>query len=185
MIKTVEIEYVGIEDIQEIIDDIYAVIKEGHYASIDIGSVGDEVYVKVLIMLNGLDIYKDYDYTFAFYMSERANDLKAEAEALKNEKQALAERQKVAENKAESLKKWLAYALQGEEFKTPKCAISFRKSEAVEVTDEGLNNLMKEHDELLTYKAPEPNTTAIKQALKDGLNVAGVQLVQNTSTIIK
>ena len=112
-------------------------------------------------------------------------DLKAEAEALKNEKQALAERQKVAENKAESLKKWLAYALQGEKFKTPKCAISFRKSEAVEVTDEGLNNLMKEHDELLTYKAPEPNKTAIKQAIKDGLNVAGVQLVQNTSTIIK
>ena len=112
-------------------------------------------------------------------------DLKAEAEALKNEKQALAERQKVAENKAESLKKWLAYALQGEKFKTPKCAISFRKSEAVEVTDEGLNNLMKEHDELLTYKTPEPNKTAIKQAIKDGLNVAGVQLVQNISTIIK
>ena len=112
-------------------------------------------------------------------------DLKAEAEALKNEKQALAERQRVAENKAESLKKWLAYALQGEKFKTSKCAISFRKSEAVEVTDEGLNNLMKEHDELLTYKAPEPNKTAIKQALKDGLSVEGVQLVQNTSTIIK
>ena len=112
-------------------------------------------------------------------------DLKAEAEALKNEKQALAERQKVAENKAESLKKWLAYALQGEKFKTTKCAISFRKTEAVEVTDEGLNNLMKEHDELLTYKAPEPNKTAIKQAIKDGLNVAGVQLVQNISTIIK
>ena len=112
-------------------------------------------------------------------------DLKAEAEALKAEKQALAERQRVAENKAESLKKWLAYALQGEKFKTTKCAISFRKSEAVEVTDEGLNNLMKEHDELLTYKAPEPNKTKIKQALKDGLNVEGVQLVQNISTIIK
>ena len=111
--------------------------------------------------------------------------LKAEAEALKNEKQALAERQRVAENKAESLKNWLASALQGEKFKTPKCAISFRKSEAVEVTDEGLNNLMKEHDELLTYKAPEPNKTAIKQALKDGLSVEGVQLIQNTSTIIK
>ena len=112
-------------------------------------------------------------------------DLKAEAEALKNEKLALAERQRVAENKAESLKKWLAYALQGEKFKTTKCAISFRESEAVEVTDEGLNNLMKEHDELLTYKAPEPNKTKIKQALKDGLSVEGVQLIQNTSTIIK
>ena len=112
-------------------------------------------------------------------------DLKAEAEALKAEKQALSERQKVAENKAESLKKYLAYALDGKKFSTAKCAVSFRSTESVEVTDEGLNNLMKEHDELLTYKAPEPNKTAIKQAIKDGLNVAGIQLVQNTSTIIK
>lgn len=112
-------------------------------------------------------------------------ELKVEAEALKAEKQTLAERQKVAENKAESLKKWLAYALDGQKFKTSKCSISYRKSESVEVTEEGLNNLIKEHDELLTYKAPEPNKTAIKQALKDGLSVQGVQLVQNTSTIIK
>lgn len=112
-------------------------------------------------------------------------DLKAEAEAIKAEKLALAERQKVAENKAERLKKWLAYALNGEKFKTPKCAISFRNTESVEVTEEGLEALMKEHDELLTYKDPEPNKTAIKQAIKDGLSVAGVQLVQNVSTIIK
>ena len=112
-------------------------------------------------------------------------DLKADAEALKAEKQALSERQRVAENKAESLKKYLAYALDGKKFSTAKCAVSFRSTESVEVTTEGLNNLMKEHDELLTYKAPEPNKTAIKQAIKDGLNVAGVQLVQNISTIIK
>lgn len=112
-------------------------------------------------------------------------ELKAEAEAIKAEKQTLAERQKVAENKAESLKKWLTYALDGQKFKTSKCSISYRKSEAVEVTEEGLNNLMQEHNELLTYKAPEPNKKAIKDALKDGLSVEGVQLVQNTSTIIK
>ena len=35
------------------------------------------------------------------------------------------------------------------------------------------------------YNEPEPNKTAIKQAIKEGLNVSGVQLVQNTSTIIK
>ena len=112
-------------------------------------------------------------------------DLKAEAEAIKAEKNALAERQKAAENKAESLKKWLAYALDGEKFKTARCSVSFRKTESVEVTEEGLEALMKGHDELLTYKAPEPNKTAIKQAIKDGLNVDGVQLVQNVSTIIK
>lgn len=113
-------------------------------------------------------------------------DLKAEAEAIKAENNALAERQKVAENKAESLKKWLAYALQGEKFSTAKCVVSFRNTESVEVTDEGLKNLMLGgNDELLTYADPKPNKTAIKQAIKDGLNVAGVQLIQNTSTIIK
>ena len=112
-------------------------------------------------------------------------ELKAEAEAIKQEKLVLADRQRVAENKAESLKKWLAYALGGQKFSTAKCAVSFRNTESVEVTEEGLEALMKEHDELLTYKQPEPNKKAIKDALKDGLSVAGVQLVQNVSTIIK
>ena len=112
-------------------------------------------------------------------------DLKAESEAIKAEKMALAERQRVAENKAESLKKWLAYALDGQKFSTAKCAVSFKKTEKVEISDVGMIRLMKEHDELLTYKEPEPNKTAIKQALKDGLTVQGVQLVQNMSTIIK
>lgn len=113
-------------------------------------------------------------------------ELKAEAEAIKNEKQTLAERQRVAENKAESLKNWLAYALNGEKFKTAKCSISYRNSESVEVTEEGLEALMREHEDLLTYKAPEPNKKAIKDAIKnDGLTVAGVQLLQKTSTIIK
>ena len=112
-------------------------------------------------------------------------DLKAEAEAIKAEKMALAERQKVAENKAESLKNWLAYALDGQKFSTARCAISFRKTEKVEISDVGMIRLMKEHDELLTYKDPEPNKTAIKQALKDGLSVDGVRLECNTSVIIR
>ena len=113
-------------------------------------------------------------------------DLKAEAEALKAEKMAFAERQKVAENKMESLKNWLYYALEGQKFKTAKCSVSYRNTESVEVTNAGLENLMKEHEELLTYKQPEPNKTAIKNAIKnDGLKVDGVQLVQNVSTIIK
>ena len=58
-------------------------------------------------------------------------DLRAEAEAIKAEKLALAERQKVAENKVESLKKWVAYALGGQKFITAKCAVSFRNTESV------------------------------------------------------
>ena len=113
-------------------------------------------------------------------------DLKAEAEAIKSEKLALAERQRVAENKAESLKNWLAYALDGQKFSTARCAVSFRKSEVVEVTPEGLENLMRAgNDEFLTYVEPRPNKAALKQAIKDGLSVDGVRLTQNTSTIIK
>lgn len=112
-------------------------------------------------------------------------DLRAENEAIKSEKQKLDSRRKVNDNKIDSLMGWLNYALNGIKFKTGKCAISFRTSEGVEVSEEGLNNLINGHADLLTYKAPEPNKTAIKQALKDGLTVAGVELVRNTNVIIK
>ena len=107
-------------------------------------------------------------------------DLKAEAEALKNEKQALAERQKVAENKMESLKKYLAYALDGKAFKTTRASVSFRKSQAVEIAD-----IYKLDENYLRYKEPEADKTAIKEALKAGKEVAGATLVENTSVIIK
>ena len=63
--------------------------------------------------------------------------------------------------------------------------MSFRKTETVEVTPDGLENLKAMRDDLLKYKDPGPEKTAIKQALKDGLSVQGVQLVQNVNTIIK
>ena len=107
-------------------------------------------------------------------------DLKAEAEALKAEKQAFAERQKVAENKMESLKKWLAYALNGEKFKTVRASVSFRTTDKVEIAD-----IYKLDENYLRYKEPEADNDAIKKAIKEGQEVAGVTLVKNTSVIIK
>ena len=107
-------------------------------------------------------------------------DLKAEAEALKAEKQAFAERQKVAENKMESLKKWLAYALNGEKFKTVRASVSFRTTDKVEIAD-----IYKLDENYLRYKDPEADKTAIKEAIKAGKEVAGATLVENTSVIIK
>ena len=46
-------------------------------------------------------------------------NLVSDAEAIKAEKEALAERQKVAENKAARLKEYLSYALHGEKFSRP------------------------------------------------------------------
>lgn len=107
-------------------------------------------------------------------------ELKAEAEALKAEKMAFAKRQQVAENKMESLKKYLAYALDGQAFKTTRASVTFRKSQAVEVAD-----IWKLDENYLRYKEPEADKTAIKEALKAGQTVAGATLVENTSVIIK
>lgn len=107
-------------------------------------------------------------------------ELKAEAEALKAEKMAFAKRQQVAENKMESLKKYLAYALDGQAFKTTRASVTFRKSQAVEIDD-----IYKLDENYLRYKEPEADKTAIKEALKAGQTVAGATLVENTSVIIK
>ena len=107
-------------------------------------------------------------------------ELKAEAEALKAEKMAFAERQKVAENKMESLKKWLAYALNGEKFKTVRASVTFRTTDKVEIAD-----ICKLDENYLRYKEPEADKDAIKKAIKAGQEVAGATLVSNTSVIIK
>ena len=48
-------------------------------------------------------------------------NLTADAKAIKAEEQALSERRKAAENKAERLKRYLSDALEGEKFSTRSC----------------------------------------------------------------
>lgn len=114
-------------------------------------------------------------------------NLLSDAEALKAEKDALAAREKAARNKAERLTAWLENALQGEKLNTARCAVNYRKSAAVEIPDEELFIMYadKECNDLLTYKPPVPNKTAIKAALKDGRFIPGVQLVEKMNMQIK
>lgn len=107
-------------------------------------------------------------------------ELNAEADALKAEKQAFADRQKAAENKAESLKKWLANALAGEKFKTTKVMVSFRKTKSVEVAD-----IFALDENYVKYLEPTADKAAIKKAIEAGEIVKGAQLVEGTSISIK
>lgn len=107
-------------------------------------------------------------------------NLKAESEAYKAEKQAFEQRQKVAENKMESLKKYLSGYLNGAKFKTTKVSCSFRSSTAVEVSDMSLLP-----EEYKRYREPEPMKTEIKEAINKGVDVPGAALVSNLSLIIK
>lgn len=108
-------------------------------------------------------------------------DLNAEAAAIKNEEQNLARRRKTAERKAEWLRGYIQDALRGEKLKTARVAISYRTAEAVEIMDaEAIP------EKFLTMKVEvKPDKKAIKDAIKDGENVAGVELVKRTSLQIK
>ena len=108
-------------------------------------------------------------------------NLTADAAAYKAEKESFAEREKAALTKAESLKNYLTYALDGQKFTTAKCAVSFRKSEKIEITDEAV--LPKDYvTETVTIK---PDKTAIKKAIKSGQEVSGAQLIENLNISIK
>ena len=107
-------------------------------------------------------------------------NLKSDAEALKAEKQAFADRQKAAETKAESLKKWLTEALAGEKFKTTRVAVSFRKTKSVQVED-----IWKLDDSFVKYAEPTADKAAIKKAIEAGQEVAGATLVENVSISVK
>ena len=63
-------------------------------------------------------------------------NLLSDAKALKEEKETLAARQKIAENKAASLKKYLSRYLNGEKFKSAKLSISYRKSDSVNIAED-------------------------------------------------
>lgn len=68
----------------------------------------------------------------------------------------------------------------GEKIKTSKVAISWRKSENVQITAGAFLP-----DEYLTYKEPEPNKAAIKKALKAGTSIDGATLVTTNNIQIK
>lgn len=109
----------------------------------------------------------------------------AEADALKKEKDAFAQREKVASNRAKNLKNYLTYLLNGEKFKTDKVAISWRRSEQVQVDEENFMPWAKEHNAYLRWKEPEVDKTALKEAFKQGIEVPYAELVENQSIQIK
>lgn len=108
--------------------------------------------------------------------------LVAEAKAIKAEKQKLAKRQQVTENKAENLKAYLEYALGGEKFKDARVNITYRKSEGIHFADDFDGNTLPK--EFLRIKA-EPKLTEIKEAIKAGQQFKGISLVERQNMLIK
>lgn len=108
-------------------------------------------------------------------------NLQADAEALKKEKQAFADRQARVEAKAESLKKYVGGILEGQKFQTPRVAASWRKSEAVEYVG-NVNDLPADY---IKIADPIVDKTALKKALKNGAEIEGARIITRQNLQIK
>ena len=108
-------------------------------------------------------------------------NLEADAEAFKREEEAFEERKKAAANKAESLRRYLDTALNGQKFATERVSVSFRCSKAVQIAEN--TELPAEYIKTKVEKLPDKKK--IGDALKNGISVPGCALVTNRNMQIK
>ena len=108
-------------------------------------------------------------------------DIRAEEEAIKAEEKALKDRREANHRKGDSITRYIQATLAGEKFKTAKCAVSYRKSETVEFTDQ--SQVPEEYwREKVTR---EPDKVALKTALKAGESIPGTYLEEHKNMTIK
>lgn len=118
--------------------------------------------------------------------------LTMEAEAIKTEAKALAERAASKERTAERLKQYLSSNLQSigqTKLETSKCKLSFRKSEKVTITDEdalymackvsGIDGLAQKVETVKFDKK------ALKDAIKSGVELNGAYIQTENNLQIK
>lgn len=108
-------------------------------------------------------------------------DTLAKAKAIAEEITSLVKRKDSLENKADSLKNYIALVLESVPFETARCKVSFRPSESV-VIDEDVE-IPSEY--VVTKETRTPNKKAIKEALKRGVEIAGCSIEKKMNLNIK
>lgn len=104
----------------------------------------------------------------------------AEASAISAEVDRLTQREKAAAKRAESLKEYLSYALNGESYKDSTVTVYYRKTAAVVVEKDAVLP-----EEFLRYGKPIVNKTALGEALRGGMVIPGAKIENHVNMIIK
>lgn len=108
-------------------------------------------------------------------------NLMAEAVAYEAEEKRMRERRAAKEREIDRCKGYLAGVLYGEKFETPRCKISWRKSEICNVL-----NIDAVPDEFKRTKVTiDADKTAIKKAIKGGTEVPGAEVIQKLNMTLK
>lgn len=156
--------------IKEIIDSIYDAADEN-------GEVGDVDLSELMELKEAREVKLE---NIALY----AKNLAVEALAIKEEENTLAERRKRIERKCERMKGILIGAMKedgNKKISSPKFEAVLRDSKKTDIIDETL--IPEEYMNVKVTKTPDK--TAIKKAIESGVEVAGAQIVDNTTISIK
>ena len=110
----------------------------------------------------------------------------AEAKAIDDEIKTLKKRKDALDRKAEWQKNLLTWATEGQKFETPKVAISFKTSHAVDIFDEKRFCELYAGTAYVTTKTEsKPDKNAVKELLKVGGSLDGAELVARRNIQIK
>lgn len=108
-------------------------------------------------------------------------NLKSDIEAYKAEIDSFTARKKTAENKLESLTRYLSDFLDGQAYKTAKAQISFRTTTSVKVAD----GIIPPDEYCRITTKIDPDKKKIKEALESGIEINGCELLQSRSMSVK
>ena len=155
---------------------------------VDPAAVREEMAQAWFDTLDGMEIaIQEKAESVALYIK----NLDYEIKAIKNEKSRLDARLKSKENSCKNMLEYLKNCLEAAKLKkieTPRAAICIRNNpESVEITDEKsfIGWAQDNNDDLLRYKDPEVNKTAVKQLLKAGKEVPFAKLIRTKTLNIK
>lgn len=161
-------------NIYELKDQIKACIQydEEHVVSVDDGEILNLQQFEALQMERDAKVEG-----LACYIKNKISD----AEAIYAEIDVLSQRASVMKREAERCKAYLAGVLYGEKFETPRCKISWRKSEVCNVLS--MEELPDEYKR--TKVTIDADKTAIKKAIKAGAEVPGAEVIQKLNMTLK
>lgn len=112
-------------------------------------------------------------------------ETRATAEAIKAEADRLVQRRRVLEHNMRRMQEYLALVLDGEKFASPRCAVSYRRSEATETDPEFIDWAREHRPELLMEQSPKIDTAQLKRELKDGLVCDHARLVERQNVQVR
>lgn len=112
-------------------------------------------------------------------------ETRATAEAIKAEADRLTQRRMVLEHNMRRMQEYLALVLDGEKFASPRCAVSYRRSERTETDPEFIDWAREHRPELLMEQQPKIDTQQLKRELKDGLVCDYARLVERQNVQVR